>query len=97
MIEARKIGPNTLMVVEKLFNECKVKEQALNTTVPIIELVRNYSKEIIEKSSRNALRNYSLPRYEHIEELAKYYRAKHGKKEVKSSHTRGANYYRKGN
>lgn len=97
MIEARKIGPNTLMVVEKLFNECKVKEQALNTTVPIIELVRNYSKEIIEKSSRNALRNYSLPRYEHIEELAKYYRAKHGKKEVKSSHTRGANYYKKGN
>ena len=36
-----------------------------------------------------------MPRYEHIAELLRYYRGKHAKKEIKSSHARGLSYYKK--
>lgn len=97
MIEARKIGPNVLNIVTKLFEETKVKEQALNATVPIVELKHKYSNEEMEKAARYVIKNYALPRYEHLVDALKYYKGKHGKKEIKSSHTRGADYYKKGN
>lgn len=64
--KAKSIGDNTFTLIEKVFNYYKIKEQAITSTLSIVNLDRKYSKAQIEDASRKALEVYNIPTYKNI-------------------------------
>ena len=92
--EAKDIGPNTFEVIDRLFKNVKVKEQAFNAILPLLRLSKSYSKSDFEAACKKALDTYSIPRYKQIYDILL------NKKELKHEskiNLRGSNYYRRGN
>lgn len=96
--KASNIGVSMLEIVNRLFNNEKVKEQAFEAVVPIINLSKAYSKEIVENACKEALDNYSLPHYKQVVSFIKVTKEKEIKKEDASKkNVRGASYYSREN
>lgn len=67
MIEwASKIGPSTLLVVERIFESKNIKEQSYNSVLAVLRLSKKYTNERLENACRFALTITNSPRYRHI-------------------------------
>ncbi len=95
--EAKDIGLYTYEVVNRLFNEPKVKEQAFNSVLSVLKISKVYSKDILEDACRKALDIYSLPHYKQIIETIKL-EQKEDKQQTANNNedlnVRGASYYK---
>ena len=95
--DAKKIGIYTLEVVNRLFGEPKVKEQAFNSVLTVLSISKAYSKDILEDACKKALDNYSIPHYKQILEMIKTKEKKvtiKPSKENESLNVRGSDYYK---
>ncbi len=100
ILKATIIGEYTLKVCEKLFNEPKVKEQAFNAVLAIVNMSKVYDIKIIDSACKIALDNYSIPHYKEVLYYIKKERnineneIKDNIKENNTSNVRGADYYK---
>ena len=95
--EAKEIGVNTLEVINRLFDEQKVKEQAFKSVLTVLKISKAYSKDILEDACKKALDNYSLPHYKQILEMIKLNKKEENKQITNSNedlNIRGASYYK---
>ncbi len=95
--DAKDIGLYTLEVVNRLFSEPKVKEQAFNSVLTVLNIAKAYSKEILEDACKRALDIYSIPHYKQILEMIKIKSKESVKKPAKeneSLNVRGSDYYK---
>ena len=96
---ASKIGPNTRIVVDLIFNRCLIKEQAYNPAMSVLHLSDKYSNERLEAACEIALRLYPSPRYKHLNAIlsnnqdSKLDSQPKIEKEKVSGHLRGAEFY----
>jgi len=94
---AKKIGPNTLMVIEKIIASVKIKEQSFNSALAVLKLSKVYSAERLENACSYALSQFSIPRYNHINAILKIKQDANLKAEqnidTSSGYVRGADYY----
>lgn len=95
--EAKDIGINTLEVINRLFNEQKVKEQAFNSVLTVLKISKAYTKDILEDACKKALDNYSLPHYKQILEMIKLVKKEDTKQNTninENINVRGSSYYK---
>lgn len=93
---AKKIGPNTLNVIDRILNSVKIKEQGFNSALAVLKLSKDYSHDMFEKACEYALANFQLPRYNHINSILKNKQVIDDKKDKTSQSTgylRGSKYY----
>lgn len=96
--KANNVGPNMLEIIKRLFENEKVKEQAFEAVVPILNLSKAYSNEILENACKKALDTNSVPHYKQIVACIKIKDTKaKEKEEAVNKNVRGASYYTKGN
>lgn len=96
--EAKNIGSSTLEVVNRLFNEPKVKEQAFNAVITVLNISKVYSNDILERACRTALDKYSIPHYKQILEMIKISKIEINNEESDKNNellnVRGSDYYK---
>lgn len=94
--EALQIGIYTFKVVEKLFSEYKLEEQALNSVNNVIKISKFYDKDLVENSCKKALELYTFPHYKQIIEIIKNSENTENKVKNKneSINIRGSEYYK---
>jgi transposase len=63
------IGPNTLDVINRIFNSVQLKEQGYNAALSILNLSKQYPKERFESVCSIALSRVSSPRYKYLKAL----------------------------
>lgn len=64
---ATRIGPNVVIVVERIFESVPVAEQGLDPALAVLRLTRRYSGERVEAACRLALAGrVRSPRYAHL-------------------------------
>lgn len=63
---AEQIGPSTKETVDIIFEIVKIKEQAYNPSLSILNLSKKYGEERLEKACQLALKHYRSPRYKHL-------------------------------
>ena len=93
---ARNIGPSTLIVVERIFDSKKIKEQSYNSVLAVLRLSKKYSNERLENACRFALTITHSPRYRHISIILTNNQDVEAKKDNKTptgGYLRGADYY----
>jgi hypothetical protein len=67
---ACKIGINTSIVVQRVFDSVEVKEQGFNPALSILRLGKKYTEERLETACRIALeQGFSSPRYAHLNSI----------------------------
>ena len=102
---ARRIGPNCGAVVDRIFDRVKIKEQAYNPSLSVLNLSKKYGGERLEAACAHALPKLSSPRYKHLKAILDSGldeppagRPARGKPDGPESgprgHVRGADYYR---
>ncbi|AMA00110.1 IS21 family transposase [Corynebacterium glutamicum] len=97
---AKRIGPHTTQVVERIFESVPVDDQGINPAVAVLRLSRRYSPARLDAAAAMALASgiYS-PRYGHLHPILATNRDKAGTTEVSepdhepSGYVRGASYY----
>lgn len=102
--KARKTGKNTSIVVNRLYDNAKVKEQALLDVKSILDISSIYGEEILEEACRQALKDYHMITYNtvipYVKKISK--NRKVNKNTSENGHAqntgivRGADYYKKG-
>lgn len=95
--KAKNIGNFTLETIIRLFNEPKVKEQAFNSVLAVLNIAKAYSNEILENTCKIALEKYSIPHYKQILEILKTSEIKlnnKNKNNNESLNLRGSDYYK---
>ncbi len=93
---ARNIGPSTLVVVERILDSKKIKEQSFNSVLAVLRLSKKYSNERLENACRFALTITHSPRYRHISIILTNNQDVEEKKDNKTptgGYLRGADYY----
>ena len=55
---AKKIGPNTYEVINRIFLKTKIEEQAYNPTLAVLRLGGSYSNKRLENACGIALRSF---------------------------------------
>ena len=64
---ARRIGENTLTVINRIFESVPVDEQGLNPALAVLRLTRRYSSDRLEAACQLALESrIRSPRYAHL-------------------------------
>ena len=63
---AKKIGPNTYEVINRIFLKTKSEEQAYNPTLAVLRLGGSYSNERLENACGIAPYSFITPRHKHI-------------------------------
>lgn len=66
---ARRIGPNTIVVVGNLFNGSRTDDQAIDPALAILRLSRRYGAQRLENACDVARRCIASPRYKHLKPL----------------------------
>lgn len=94
---ARSIGPATLCVVEKIFDEADVKEQAYNPVMAVLNLSKAYGDAELEQACAYALEKTARPRCKFIKSVlaSKIAAKKNPTPELieEGGFVRGASYY----
>jgi hypothetical protein len=94
---ARDIGPNTVIVVAKIFNEVKIKEQAYNPVLAVLNLSKRYGNEELERACEYALQKIPIPRCKFIKTVLASKASSRGDGDKDSSelcgYIRGDKYY----
>lgn len=102
---ASSIGKSTRIVIDRVFEGARVKEQGYNPSLAILRLSKTYSDGRLENACELALsRGIKSPRYHHLSAILKanqdeqYQEEKETKEPLKDSslgYLRGADYYRR--
>lgn len=93
---AREIGPNTLAVVQRMFDSAQIKEQAYNPALAVLNLTKRYAERDLEEACEYALAKVAHPRCKFIKSvLASKAAASMEDKGEESAggYIRGAGYY----
>ncbi len=100
--KAEKIGSNTKTVVCRIYDNAKIKEQALMDVRTVLDIAGIYGAEMLEEACRKALKDFHMITYNtlipYIKEISKDRKneAKPGDaKKHEHGIVRGADYYRK--
>ena len=101
--KAKDIGTCTLKVVNRLYDDAKLSEQAVLDVRSILDISSVYSPEILEEASKRALRDYYRITYNtlipYIRDISKEKKMKSvtdNKSKKAQGIVRGADYYKKG-
>ena len=104
MEKAGKIGKSVSTVVNRLYDNAKVKEQALLDVKSILAISSIYGEETLEEACRQALKDYYMITYNtvipYVKKISK--NEKNNKNALENRHSqnvgivRGADYYKKG-
>ena len=100
--KAEKIGINTNTVVRRIYDNAKIKEQALMDVKAVLDIAGIHGEEMLEEACKKALKDYYMITYNilipYIKDISnsRKNRPKLGNAE-KQEHgiVRGADYYRK--
>lgn len=101
--KAEEIGVNTTAVVCRIYENAKIKEQALMDVRSVLDIAGIYGEEMLEEACKRALKDFHMITYNtlipYIKDLSKNNRKNKTKswneKEQKHGIVRGADYYRK--
>lgn len=100
--KAKEIGANTYVVITRLYENAKVKNQAVVDAKAILDIASVFGGECLEAACRNALKDFHLITYgtlmTYVKELLKtkkYSNSVVTKETSAKGIVRGANYYRK--
>ena len=63
---AKSIGPNTLGVVTRIFDSVRIKEQAYNPALAVLNLSKGYGDRRLEDACAYCLQRANVPRYRMI-------------------------------
>lgn len=66
---AKSVGPNCDAVVGRIFDRVKLKEQAYNPALSVLNLSEKYGAERLEAACAHALPRLTSPRYKHIKAI----------------------------
>lgn len=98
---AGKVGPSCAEVIERMFARVKVKEQAYNPALSVLNLSKKYGEERLEAACAYALPRLTSPRYRHLKSILDSGLDEEGTKAPPAEaeggtrgHVRGADYYR---
>lgn len=99
---ASTIGPGTSLVIQRIFDSLKIKEQGYNSALSILKLSKKYSNARLESACELALEKIHSPRYRNLnsilssnqDELYQERKTKKGNEKNKvQGYVRGTNYY----
>lgn len=98
---AGAVGSSCLAVVNRMFDDVKLKEQAYDPALSVLRLSRKYGDERLEAACAHALPRLSHPRYRHLKAILDSRldceaerRPKRPAPAGEGGHLRGADYYR---
>lgn len=103
---ASTIGPFSNIVVQRIFDSVKIKEQGYNSTLSVLRLSKKYSDERLELACELALEKIKSPRYRNLNAILssnqdELYQNRKEPHKVSSNkvkgYVRGTNYYSGGN
>lgn len=66
---AKRIGPSCAAVVDRIFDRAKVKEQAYNPSLSVLNLSKKYGERRLEAACAHALPKLNSPRYKHLKAI----------------------------
>ena len=95
--KAEQIGPNAIIVVTRIFESVKIREQAYNAVTAVLKLEKTYDATRLESACAFALTKFHSPRYRQLrtilaEKLDKDVPEKESLRS-ESGYIRGAAYY----
>lgn len=97
---AKKIGPSTMVVIERIFDTVKIKEQGYNSCLAVLKLADKFSDDRLENACELALTKITRPRYHHLngilannQDLLWMEENNINKTKDEGGYVRGANYY----
>ena len=101
---ASSIGPNTKIVIEKIFDSVQIKEQGYKSCLAVLKLSSKYSNDRLENACELALSKIKSPRYHHLngimsnnQDLIFYENNKKTNNErIEEGFVRGSSYYKGG-
>ena len=64
--KAELIGPNTVRVIQRIFEGVKIREQAYNAVTAVLRLEKVYGAERLEAACTFALTRFHSPRYRQL-------------------------------
>lgn len=101
--KAKEIGANTTTVVCRIYENAKIKEQALMDVRSVLDIASIYGEKALEEACRRALKDFHMITYNtliaYIKDISKNKKNKMksvNEKEHNHGIVRGADYYRKG-
>ena len=100
--KAKEIGTNTATVVGRIYENAKIKEQALMDVRSVLDIASIYGEKTLEEACKRALKDFHMITYNtlivYIKDISKNKKNKkksENLKEQKHGIVRGADYYRK--
>lgn len=97
--KAKDIGIHTEIVINRLYENAKVKEQSLMDAKSVLDIAGVYGKEVLEEACSQALRDFHLISYNtllpYVKRITKGKKISCSNTEKKQGIVRGADYYRK--
>lgn len=66
---ATSIGPSTTLVIKRIFDSLKIKEQGYNSALSVLKLSKKYSNERLESACDLALEKIHSPRYRNLKSI----------------------------
>lgn len=100
--KAEEIGANTTTVVCRIYENAKIKEQALMDVRSVLDIASIYGEKTLEEACKRALKDFHMITYNtlipYIKDISKNKKNKmksENGKEHKHGIVRGADYYRK--
>ncbi|MFL2136653.1 hypothetical protein ACEN33_09610 [Ruoffia sp. FAM 24228] len=66
---AKKIGPHTMTVIERLLDKYRVEQQAYNGCLSILKLTDKYTEAELEATCQQALNIIHVPMYKNIKRM----------------------------
>lgn len=98
--KAKEIGPFTFKVVEKMFEDAKVKAQPALDVMAILSTTKDYPAEAVEKACKKALSEHLVPSYsdvrKHLSRKDRVQKVPEKKDSKYDGIVRGADYYKGG-
>ena len=100
--KAEKIGVNTNTVVHRIYDNAKIKEQALMDVKAVLDIAGIYGEEMLEEACKKALKDFYMITYNtlipYVKDISKSRKNKTNPGDTKEHEhgiIRGADYYRK--
>lgn len=98
---AKKIGPNTAIVIDRIFESVPIKEQGYNSCLAVLRLSKKFTNDRLENACELALTKMTRPRYSHLNGILSnnqdvVWAEENNKSKVKKDEggfVRGADYY----
>lgn len=93
--KAERIGVNTVVVIQRIFEGVRIREQAYNAANAVLKLAKTYDAAQLETACTYALTKFHSPRYRHLRTILNEKPAVTEKswEAVETGYVRGASYY----